>query len=82
MMKRKFGDSLRSKGDTSMVNEALRKILCHSLVVLIREMCELGIEPLFWFNGPFNKFTTRSERDFKYALSRGVVLPMYKLPRA
>jgi len=48
MMKRKFGDSLRSKGDTAMVNEALCKILCHNLVVLIHEMCELGIDPVFW----------------------------------
>lgn len=48
MMKRKFGDSLRSKGDTAMVNEALCKILCHNLVVLIHEMAELGIDPVFW----------------------------------
>ncbi len=45
MMKRKFGDSLRSKTDTAMVNEALCKILCHNLVVLIHEMHELGIQP-------------------------------------
>jgi len=54
MMKRKFGDSLRSKGDTAMVNEALCKILCHNLVVLIHEMCELGIEPVFWDNSSNN----------------------------
>src|SRR6266849_4118270 len=48
MMKRKFGDSLRSKTDTAMVNETLCKILCHNLVVLIHEMHELGIEPTFW----------------------------------
>lgn len=48
MMKRKFGDSIRSKTDTAMVNEALCKILCHNLVVLIHEMFELGIEPVFW----------------------------------
>jgi transposase len=47
MMKRKFGDSLRSKGDTAMVNGALCKILCHNLVVLIHEMAELGIEATF-----------------------------------
>lgn len=47
MIKRKFGDSLRSKTDTAMVNEALCKILCHNLVVLIHEMHELGIEPAF-----------------------------------
>lgn len=48
MMKRKFGDSLRSRTDTAMVNEALCKALCHNLVVLIHEMHELGIEPKFW----------------------------------
>jgi transposase len=48
MMKRKFGDSLRSKTDTAMVNEVLCKVLCHNLVVLIHETYELGIEPVFW----------------------------------
>ena len=47
MIKRKFGDSLRSKSETAMVNEALCKILCHNLVVLIHEMFELGIDPVF-----------------------------------
>jgi transposase len=51
MMKRKFGDSLRSKTDVAMVNETLCKILCHNLVVLIHEMCELGIDPVFWPSG-------------------------------
>ncbi|MBI4255852.1 MAG: hypothetical protein HY616_12340 [Candidatus Rokubacteria bacterium] len=48
MMKRKFGDSLRSKTDVAMVNEALAKIVCHNVVVLIHEMHELGIAPAFW----------------------------------
>jgi len=30
-MKRKFGDSLRSRTDVAMVNEALAKIVCHNL---------------------------------------------------
>jgi transposase len=47
MIKRKFGDSLRSKTDTAMLNESLCKILCHNLVVLIHEICELGIESIF-----------------------------------
>ena len=60
MMKRKFGDSLRSKTDFAMVNEALCKILCHNLVVLIHEMYELGVEPVFWgssFNKPVSSVT-------------------------
>jgi transposase len=48
MIKRKFGDALRSKTDVAMVNEALAKIVCHNIVVLIHEMYELGIEPVFW----------------------------------
>jgi transposase len=48
MMKRKFGDSLRSKTDVAMVNETLCKILAHNLVVLIHETHELGIDPVFW----------------------------------
>ena len=47
MIKRKFGDSLRSRCDTSMINEALCKILCHNIVVVIHEMRELGIRPDF-----------------------------------
>jgi hypothetical protein len=30
-----------------MVNETLCKVLCHNLVVLIHEMYELGIDPVF-----------------------------------
>lgn len=48
MLKRKFGDSLRSKTDTAMLNETLCKVICHNVVVLIHEMHELGIEPTFW----------------------------------
>jgi hypothetical protein len=47
-VKRKFGDSVRSKTDTAMVNEVLCKLLCHNLCCLIQEQCELGIEPVFW----------------------------------
>ena len=47
MIKRKFGDSLRTKGDTAMVNEVLAKVLCHNLVVLIHEIYDLGINPVF-----------------------------------
>jgi transposase len=48
MMKAKFGDSLRSKTDVAMVNEALCKVLCHNICCLIQESCELGIEARFW----------------------------------
>ena len=48
MIKRKFGDAVRSKTDVAMANETLCKILAHNLVVLIHEMYALGIEPVFW----------------------------------
>jgi hypothetical protein len=47
MMKRKFGDSVRSKSDTAMTNEVLCKVLAHNICVLIAEWYELGIEPDF-----------------------------------
>jgi hypothetical protein len=47
MIKRKFGDSIRSKGDTAMRNEALCKILAHNLCCLISAWYELGIGPDF-----------------------------------
>ena len=48
MIKRRFGDSLFSKTEPAMKNEVFCKVLCHNLVVLIHEMCELGIDPVFW----------------------------------
>ncbi len=47
MIKGKFGSSLRSKSDTGQINEALCKVLCHNVCVLIQEMHELGVEPAF-----------------------------------
>jgi transposase len=47
MIKGKFGSALRSKSDTGQINEALCKVLCHNICVLIRAMHELGIEPSF-----------------------------------
>jgi hypothetical protein len=48
MVKAKFGDALRSKTDTAMVNEALCKVLCHNICVLVQSHYELGIEATFW----------------------------------
>lgn len=47
MIKAKFSTRLRSKGDTAQINEALCKVLCHNLCVLIQSMFELGIVPTF-----------------------------------
>ena len=42
MMKRKFGDSVRSKTAVAIWNEVLAKVLCHKVVVVIHETHELG----------------------------------------
>ncbi len=46
-IKRKFGDSVKSKTDAAMKNEVLCKILAHNLCVCIAEWHTLGIEPVF-----------------------------------
>jgi transposase len=51
-VKRKFGDSVMSRSDTGMVNEALCKLLCHNLTCLIQEQETLGIVPVFWKDEP------------------------------
>lgn len=48
MIKKKFGDSVRSKTDVAMRNEVYAKLLCHNLCCVIQSQCELGIEPVFW----------------------------------
>ena len=47
MMKAKFGDRVRAKTDTAMVNEVLMKVLCHNVCVLIQAMYTLRITPVF-----------------------------------
>ena len=47
MMKAKFGDSLRSKTDVAMRNEALCKVLAHNVVVVGQAALALGIDPRF-----------------------------------
>jgi transposase len=47
MLKRKFGERLRTKTTTAQHNEVLCKVLCHNLCCVIQSMYELGIEPNF-----------------------------------
>jgi transposase len=47
MIKTNFGDSVRSKSDTGQINEALCKVLCHNICVLVQAIHELEIEPNF-----------------------------------
>jgi transposase len=44
MIKRKFGDSIRSKTDVACKNEVLAKIVAHNVVVCIHETHELGLD--------------------------------------
>lgn len=48
MIKSKFGEKLRSKNETAQINEALTKVLCHNLCVVIQSMYELDVVPEFW----------------------------------
>ena len=48
MIKAKFGGKLWSKGATAQINEALLKVVCHNIVMLVQSIYELGIEPVFW----------------------------------
>jgi hypothetical protein len=47
MIKSKFGQRLRSKTMTAQINEALCKVLCHDLCVVIQSIHELAIEADF-----------------------------------
>jgi transposase len=51
-IKRRFGDSLRSKTDVAMKNESLAKLLCHNLCVVNHEMHESGVDPTLWTESP------------------------------
>jgi transposase len=48
MIKSKFGGKLWSKSETAQVNEALLKVICHNIVVLVQSIYELNIAPVFW----------------------------------
>ncbi|MCY4364714.1 MAG: transposase [Chloroflexi bacterium] len=47
MMKSQFGGFVRSKTPTAQVNEVYAKILCHNIVVLVKMMYKLKIDPTF-----------------------------------
>lgn len=46
-IKGKFGDSVRSKSDVGQINEALCKVLCHNICVLIQAIHSMNLEPTF-----------------------------------
>lgn len=46
-IKRKFGDTIRSKSPVAQRNEALLKVLCHNIVCLIHAVTESGAVAMF-----------------------------------
>lgn len=46
-MKRKFGDTIRSRTPVAQKNEALLKVLAHNIVCLVHSMYELGVDVAF-----------------------------------
>ena len=58
MIKAKFGPSVRAKTPVAQVNEALTKVLCHNVVVLIQSVYELGISTVF--SGSEETFATET----------------------
>lgn len=53
-IKRKFGETLKSKNPVAQVNELLAKIVAYNLTVVIHEMHENGIVPNFLNQGHFS----------------------------
>lgn len=47
MIKANFGDYVRGRDERAQVNEALAKVLCHNLCVLVQSIYELGLAPEF-----------------------------------
>jgi transposase len=47
MIKARFGERLRSKTERAQINEALIKVLCHNICVVIQSIHELGLEVEF-----------------------------------
>jgi transposase len=51
MIKARFGERLRSKTKEAQTNEAILKVVCHNLCVLVQSIYELNLEPVFWQEG-------------------------------
>ena len=56
MIKSQFGAFVRAKTPRAQINEALVKVLCHNILVLIKSMFDLGISPEF--GGSASTFAT------------------------
>ena len=47
MIKARFGERLRSKTERAQINEALIKVLCHNICVVVQSIHELGLDVEF-----------------------------------
>lgn len=65
MIKRKFGESIRSRSDAGRINEALCKILCHNLCCVIRSMYKFRIVPTFCEDLTFCEKSAKSQKVIK-----------------
>ena len=52
MIKRKFGEALKSKSYEGQVNEVLCKVIAHNICCLISAIYELGLEMPHFNPGP------------------------------
>jgi transposase len=68
MLKAKFGGRLRSKSERGQINEALCKVLCHNLCVIVHSMVELGIRPNFYAEAGPEQNTPSNEHDARRAI--------------
>lgn len=65
-IKKKFGESVKSKNRTAQINELLCKIIAYNITVLIREMIELdGISDFMSFDGLKKEVTLKKSNGFR-----------------
>lgn len=62
MIKRKFGEGVRSQSEAGRVNEALCKVLCHNLCCVIQSMYEFDVVPTFCEDLTFCEESAKSQR--------------------
>ena len=65
-IKKKFGETIKSKNRTAQINEMLCKIIAYNLTVVIREMIEFGFDSKFLsLNGLQKEETLKPSKGFR-----------------
>lgn len=62
-IKKKFGETIKSKNRTAQVNEMLCKIIAYNITVLIRELIDFGADKELFHIFDLHKETTMNEFD-------------------